>query len=174
MKRFVSFLIILALLLSGCAIGQKRFNEPVTYFYLRNHSDPDTQDAFFLDGAIGSESREGAGHRNDLNYLLSIYLQGPLDERLLSPFPTGCRIVTIREDITSLTVVLSSNFAELSEMNITLACACLAKTCMSLVDIGTVHIESSSPDGTISVSRTFTQEMLILDESNTQAPEETE
>ena len=174
MKRFVSVLIIFALLLSGCAIGQERFKDPVTYFYLRNHSDPDNRDAFFLDGAIGSELREGSGHRNDLNYLLSIYLQGPLDERLLSPFPKGCRIVDIQKDGSKLTVVLSPGITELSEMDVTLACACLAQTCMALSNADTVHIQSTSPDGIMSVSRSFTQDMLILDESYTQTPDETE
>lgn len=174
MKRFVSFLLILTLLLSGCSIIQEQFKDPVTYYYLRAHSDPDTRDVFFSDGVIGSELREGSGHRNDLNYLLSIYLQGPLDERLHSPFPAGCRIVNIKKDDSLLTVVLSPNITELSDMDLTVACACLAKTCMTLTDANTVQIESSSADGTLSVSRTYTQEMLILEENYTETPVPTE
>ena len=174
MKRSLCFALILILCLSGCAIGQERFKNPVTYYYLQDYSDPDNRDAFFMDGAIGSEIREAGDHRTDLNYLLSIYLQGPLDASLRSPFPAGCRPMDIRQDETALYLVLTPAITELSEMELTVACACIAKTCMELVDADTVQISGTSQDGTVTVSRTFARDMLILEDSLTQASASTD
>ena len=171
MKRFLCILLIAVLFLSGCAIGQERFKEPVTYYYLRDYSDPDNRDTFFLDGALGTETREAAGHRDDLNYLLSIYLQGPLDGGLRSPFPSGCRPMDIRQEEQYVYLKLSPSITDLNEMDLTVACACLAKTCMELTGVETVQIEGSSIDGTVTVSRTFTRDMLILEDDLTQIPE---
>lgn len=174
MKRFLSILLIAVLCLSGCAIGQEQFKDPVTFYYLRDYSDLDNRDTFFSEGAIGSEFREASGHRNDLNYLLSIYLQGPLDENLRSPFPIGCRPIDIRQDDGTLYLVLSPVVTELSEMELTVACACLAKTCMELVPVDTVQIEASTLDGSVTVSRIFAADSLILADNFTQTTESTE
>jgi len=173
MKRFLCMLLIVALCLSGCAIGQGRFQDPVTFYYLRDYSNADNRDTFFSEGALGGETREAGDHRKDLNYLLSIYLQGPLDENLRSPFPRGCRPMDIRQEDGMLHLVLSPAITELSEMELTVACACLAKTCMELTDADTIQIEGSSLDGTVTVSRTIARDTIIFGEDFTQAPEPT-
>lgn len=171
MKRLLCIILITVLFLSGCAIGQERFKDPVTYYYLRDYSDLDHRDAFFSEGAMGSEIREAGDHRTDLNYLLSIYLQGPLDEGLRSPFPKGCRPMDIRREDSSLYLTLSPSITQLNEMELTVACACLAKTCMELVDVDTVHIMGNSLDGNVTVNRTFTRDMFILEDEFSHASE---
>ena len=174
MKRFLSILLIVLLCLSGCSIGHEQFKDPVTFYYLRDYSDLDNRDAFFSEGALGSELREASGHRNDLNYLVSIYLQGPLDGNLRSPFPVGCRPMDIRQDDGILYLVLSPAITGLGEMELTVACACLAKTCMELVTVDAVQIEGSTPDGSATVSRIFTADSLILADSFSPPTESTE
>lgn len=174
MKRPVCLILVFLLLLPGCAIGQERHKEPVTFYYLRSHEDADDYQSFFSDGAIGSETREASGHRQDLNYLLAMYLQGPLREDLQSPFPTGCRTVEIGQDGTALTIRLNAVMAQLGEMELTVASACLAKTCFALADVNTVHVEARSAGDDILFTRSFTTDNLLLEDSWTQPPEATD
>lgn len=173
MKRTLSLILILALCLSGCAFGQDRQKEPVTFYYLREHSDSDDYDVFFTDGAIGTETREASGHRQDLNYLLAMYLQGPMDPDLESPFPIGSQVMDIRTDNGELTVTLNTIASRLNDMELTIACACLAKTCMVLTDAETVTIVSYGPDESILFIRTFNSDNLILEDQYTQSAETT-
>ena len=174
MKKAVSLFLIAALCLSGCAIGRERFVEPVTFYYPREHSTTADYDTFFSEGAIGSETREASGHRQDLNYLLTIYLQGPLDPELSSPFPSGCRPVKISREERTLTVALNPVITQLNDMELTIACACLARTCMGLSEVDTVHVESRDQDQNILFSRSFTKDNLLLEDTYTQPQETTE
>lgn len=171
MKRLFSILLVCVLLLSGCAIGQGRMKEPVTFHYLRNYNTSDNYKSFFTEGAMGSEIREAAGHRNDLVYLLSIYLQGPLDPELKRPFPYDCRVVGIVQEDQTLTVKLNAMAANLDEMKLTVACACLAKTVMELTDAETVIIQAIGLDQQPLFSRSFTAENLLLEDSTTHPTE---
>lgn len=173
MKRVMSLILILALCLSGCAFGQERLKESVTFYYLRQHSETDDYEVFFTEGAIGTETREASGHRDDLNYLLAMYLQGPMDSGLESPFPNGSKVMDIQSENGVLTVTLNTIASRLNDMELTIACACLAKTCMALTDAETVTVETFGPDGSILFSRSFSDENLILDDLYTQSAETT-
>ena len=129
---------------------------------------------FYAEGIIGSETREAAGHREDLNYLLSIYFRGPLNSEFSSPFPMGCRILETAQEDGNMTILLNPILAETTDLEVTIACACLAKTCMELTGADTVQIESRDLDGKVLFSRTFTGENLFLSDDYTQPVESTE
>ena len=95
MKRLLCILLILALSLPGCAFKKNRMQEPVTFYYLHKHETEDHYDTFFASGAIGSELREAANHRDNLPYLLALYLLGPTSAELDLPFPTGTKLQKI-------------------------------------------------------------------------------
>lgn len=173
MKRVVS-LLLLALILTGCAFSGIRMKEPVTFYYLRAQSDPNIYDDFYAEGIIGSEEREASGHRANLNYLLSIYFSGPLDSNLTSPFPMGCRIMETTQDDGKMTILLNPILAGKSDLDITIACACLAKTCMELTGAETVQIESRNLENKVLFSRTFTKDNLFLNDNYTQSPVDTQ
>ena len=174
MKRTLCFLLMLSLVLTGCAMGMDRWKEPVTFYYLRDHANADNYEAFFNEGAIGSEIREGTGHRNDLNYLLSMYLQGPMDVQLKSLFPTGCQITDIRTANRDLTITFNAALFQLNDMELTIAGACLAKTCMELADVDRVHIQAHALDGKLLFSRIFTADSLLLADTNPKPTEPTQ
>ena len=174
MRKVICFLLVLALYLSGCALGMDRWKEPVTFYYLREHSDADNSNVFFSKGAIGSEIREGAGHRNDLQYLITIYLQGPMDTQLKSLFPAGSQITDISVHERALTISLNAVLSQLNDMELTVAGACLAKTCMGLADVDTVHIEAHALDGKLLFTRSFTADNLLLEDTNPQPTESTQ
>lgn len=171
MKRILSLLLITALLLSGCALSSSQANEPVLFYYLRQHNQQEDYDLFFSEGAIGAEEREISGHRDDLNYLLALYMQGPKNSTLLFPFPVGSKIVETRMEGSRLTIVMNAISSRFNEMDVTISCACIAKTCMELADVTAVTVESHGPDDRVLFSRTFTNENLILEDTATLPPE---
>lgn len=162
MKKVLLSILVLALLvpLFGCSPGGTE--EPVQFYYLRN------SDAFLYgsaDGVVTFEERESSGHVGDVKYLLTLYLQGPLDETLESPFPDGCRLVELSRSGSEMTVTLNSYFVTLKGMDLTLACVCLARTCLSLVNVQTVHIQAESFDGQLVVHETINIDSLLLEDS---------
>ena len=173
MKRLIA-LLLAAFILTGCAFSGNRMTEPVTFYYLRNHSDGTAYDDYFAEGIIGSESREAAGYRENLRDLLMFYFRGPLDLDLTSPFPMGCTILEVSQDDNRLTILLNPILAEQSELDITVSCACLAMTCLELTDADTVQIEARNLEEKVLFSRTFTEENLFLNDHDPQSTENTQ
>ena len=160
MKRIIC-LMLAALLwggLFGCHYSDSGdILEPVEFFYPRKSTN-------FVygadDGVITSEIREASGHTGDLNYLLSMYLRGPQDSALRSPFPAGCKLEEVRTGGNTFCVVLSAEFAALENAELTLACASLAKTCFSLSGMQRVRIDAESDER--SISMTLDESSLLL------------
>ena len=95
----------------GCHFGDSGdFLEPVEFFYPRQADDFVYGGA---DGIFGSEIREASGHTDDLNYLLSMYMRGPQDAQLRSPYPSGCRIKDIRYEDETLYLVFNEECLKL-------------------------------------------------------------
>ena len=173
MRRFVCIILTLLMLLSGCSTALNNIKEPVEFYYLRDCNKPDDYKVYFSEGPFASEIREASGHRNDLYYLLSIYLRGPLDSGLISPFPAGCKVVKAHQDGRKLAVSLNTAFAELEDMDLTVACVCLAKTCMELANVDSVHIEVRDSNNKIIFTNTITSGSLLLEEISSPPTEPT-
>ena len=135
MKRFFPLFLILCLLLSGCGLAGEHFKEPVPFYYLRSEYEYFTQD-----GVIVSEEREASGHREDLTYLLALYLMGPSEEELVSPLPRGIRIFKSEQTTDGITLQLSDSTATMTDLDFSLACACLTLTCLDISEEETVMI----------------------------------
>ena len=165
MKRFFIFMLIAALLLSGCSITSPNMKEPVEFYYLRSCSENEDYKAYFSDGAIIAELREASGHKEDLFYLISMYLRGPLTTELVSPFPSGSAVTRVIRDGETLYVNLNAAASYAEDLELTLVWACLAKTCMALTDATVIHIESRNIDGKMLFQQTVTGDTLIWDES---------
>lgn len=169
MKRLLILLLCMALLLCGCGTDEPKIEKPVTYFYLRSE--------FIFgqsDSVIASETREAAGKYTDLSALLSEYLQGPQSEGLQNPFPTGAKILQIRQENGILQLEMNDAFSQLTGMDLTVACACLTKTSLSLTDCSTVQIliDGTLPD-TQRIITMDGQTLLLMDDIIT-TPTETQ
>lgn len=161
MRRCIAILLTLSLsvCLFGCSFSG--IKEPVEFYYPRRQADLALSPE---DGAIVSEMREASGHRSDLYYLLSLYLQGPLDSKLVSPFPAGTRLVEVRSEDSVLHVTLNEAFAGLTGLDLTIACACLAKTCLSMSGAEQVHIETAPSTTGDFIDLTLDRDSLLLEE----------
>lgn len=163
MRRFFALLLVGCVLLSGCSVFTERMKEPVTFYYLR------TEYAYFTqDGVIAWEEREASGHRNDLSYLLSLYMMGPSGDSLKSPLPAGTRILKIEQTGESVSLKLTDNISTMTDMEFTLACACLALTCFDLTDAEAVTISGGER------SLTMDRDTISLYDRSEAAMEETQ
>ena len=174
MKRILILFLTAALLLSGCALSRSQMKQTATFYYLRPHAQEEDYVLFFSDGAVGSEDRDISGHGDDLDYVLALYMQGPKDSDLQFPFPVGSKILETRLENGKLTVVMNAISSRFNEMDVTVSCACIAKTCMGLAELTEVTVESYAPDGRVLFSRTYTNDTLILEDTHTLPPESTE
>ncbi len=168
MRKLTALILLCALSLSGCHFGND-LREPVHFYY------PQTQEAIAANGAsdgfIVPETREGAGHTGDLNYLLSLYLAGPTQETLRSPFPQGTKLAGITQTEGSLIIALNGAFSQLSGIDLTLACACICTTCFGLTDASQITVTAPATGLYPEVSLTLTRDSLTLTDNSTQPPE---
>lgn len=177
MKRSVRIILstLVLSLLCACALLSNGPKEPVSFYYTRPRdeyeSDRNNEVIGKEDAVIVSEQREAEGHRDDLNYLLSQYLRGPQDINLMSPFPDRAALtnVVLRDD--TLFVTLTEEFASLSGIDLTVACACLTRTCLSITEASqvTIAVENSLLDGAKSI--TMSESTLLLLDSAVAQPE---
>lgn len=164
MKRALSLTLVLIVILNlcGCFFSRNGIKEPVTFYYARASSE-------FVygaeDGVIASETREASGHKNDLRYLLRLYLQGPSDQNLQSPFPAGTGLLLAEAQDGTLTVTLSSAFTKLKDLDLSIACACLAQTCFGLTDTEEVVILAEAAEGSDTIHVTISKDSFLLEDN---------
>ena len=156
MKRLTAFLLVLALLvcLCSCGIGKNRGTDQASFYYCRIDYAYGTED-----GIITREQRDITGHAGDLHYLISLYLMGPLDEELASPFPAGTRLLSAKIEEDVLSIQLSGMGKSFTEIQFTLACACLTMTCLELAGVSQVCI--TGEDRSITMNR---DDLLLYDD----------
>ena len=161
MKKYLTILFLMVFL-TGCA------KEPEILFSYRQkdfqYGDPQA--------VIAQEVREAPGHENDPEYLLRMYLEGPLDDTLVSPFPKGTVLESITFSNQTVYVTLNEIYAGLDGMDHTIASACMAQTCFSITNAETVVIKCNSQEfGNKSI--TLTRDSLVFTDDAT-APVTTE
>ena len=136
MKRFIAFALLLTLLLPllGCSKG---IQDGADFHYCRKEYQYGKDS-----GVIAPEQRDITGHVGDLSFLISLYLMGPLDEDLESPFPKGTKLEVLEFTRHGLHIQLSPVPDSFTDSEFTLACACLTLTCLEISDKATFTITS--------------------------------
>lgn len=144
MKRSICILLLLSILFSmaGCHQEQEKVHQPVNFYYPRVEATFGSADSL-----IAPIIAESADYANDTVGLMTAYLQGPKDEHYLSPFPAGTQILGFEENNGFIRLTMSRNFANLTGMDLTLACACLTLTVLDLTGGNSVRI--SVPGATL-------------------------
>lgn len=165
MKRALCLLLCGCFLIAlcGCSFSPSGSGEPVSFFYRRADYQYHSSE-----NVIVPEQREISGHGGDLRYLVTLYLVGPLDDSLVLPFPKGTQLLELKESGECLQLTLSGSGDSLSDSTFSLACACLALTCISFTDAEEVTIVCGER------TMTITQDNLLLADNITGLPETTE
>lgn len=120
--------------LLGCRFHK---SDSMDFYYVRSHyqyGEPE--------GVICSESRDVTGHAQDLPYLMALYLSGPLDEGLVSPFPRGTRLVNLYIQDNDLFVELTPPGSSTPSADFTLSSSCLALTFLYFSNLDQVTVTS--------------------------------
>ena len=165
MKRTICLLLFLSLLLClpACAHHVDAPKEPVQFYYPR-YTDQFQYSA--PDGVITHELREAAGYSDRYSYLLNLYLRGPVSQGLRDPYPVGTSVISLETVADSAELILTDSFAQLSGMELTVACACLTLTVHSLTGTETLTITTQNkklePDGKIVMKLS---DILFMDNS---------
>ena len=144
MKRLLCTALAVSMLLSLLSGCNQKPKEPVVFYYRKEAYQEK------MDSPIAGEEREVTGYRDNLKYLLSFYLMGPVSSGLVSPLPRGTTLYTITQEGAELTIEISNTAALLSDSEFSLACACLSLTCMGLTGAENVTIVSGSRSLTLS------------------------
>lgn len=137
MKRLTA-LFLAALLLAGCAPRPPE-GHSVTFYYPRKNYITSVNE-----GVMGQELRDAA--EEDLEYLLRLYLLGPLDEGLITLYPQNTRLLEVKPSGTTLIITLSDTGNRMTSAAFTLAGACLAQTFFG--DYTAITIRSGDRDVT--------------------------
>ena len=153
MKRSLALLLSLCLAISMTACARQN---TVTYYYVR---DPMEYQYGTADGVMVGESREAGSHADNLRYLLILYFHGPVSDYLESPFPSGTTLEELTRDGDRLDIRLSGVVAIMDSTDLTLACACLARTCFDMTDAQSVTISAKFTEA---VSVTIHRDSLLL------------
>lgn len=165
MKRFICIVLcfVMVFCLFACTQQQEKFVKPISFYYLRVQL-PDQIHHGAADSVISPEIREGQLISKDIKMLLDYYLAGPITADYDSPFPQGTTLVEWHTEGATLCVTLSDEAAELTGIELTLACACLTKTFLELREFEAVRIQAESLplDGKASITMDDTS-LLLLD-----------
>lgn len=159
MKRIICILLSLCLLLSGCGRAE---DHSVSFYYCRSAED---YQYFESDGVIRGEGRDVTGHRSDLRYMINLYLAGPLEEGLQSPFPKTARLISVSIAEDTILIQLSDQDKTMTDAEFSLACACLTLTCMNLHSCAQVTITSGDRTVTMDESSILLSDDLLPQES---------
>lgn len=137
MKRIVFLLLLLSLTLSclGCQ-GEK--DSQYAFYYLRT----DSTIAYGQEDALITAHFQDLGPDMDLDTILQLYLDGPVEENLRSPFPRGTYLLSVTTQNDTLTLILSREFSALDGIQLTVASACLTATCRDLTGFEKIQVRS--------------------------------
>lgn len=147
MKRFLCIILsgILAASLLGCSPNSLTPSDTHKFYYRHAEFQYGIENS-----VIESEQRDVSGHAGDLFYLITLYLSGPLDETLISPFPSSTRLLSVEKHEKALLITLTDSGVSVLDSEYSLACVCLALTCMEFPDFTQVTIQNQSRSITLS------------------------
>lgn len=164
MRRIFACIVCLAVLAGLCACAGEAPESPVSpvsFYYRRGELSYEGGE-----GVIVPEQREALGHEQDLDWLLAQYFAGPVTEGLTLPFRKGLRPLRCVWSGDTLTLTVSRELSELSGIDLTVACACMAQTLFALTDCTGVTIASQG--GEADVSLFVARDGLLLQDDSAQ------
>ena len=157
---FLSILLVLPLI--SCSTHKIDIQDPINFYYRKTQMDYGAAAS-----VLGKEVRDSNGNRNNYSYLIYLYLQGPTNYAFYSPFPKDTSLVSIdlRED--TAYVLLSPHMAQLTDLQLSIACACMTMTVCEMTGAENVCISAvnSTLDGNPSITMSL-KNILLLDDSN--------
>lgn len=165
MKRTLTILVLISVIFTCTAcrqVPEQPFSTVTVYYKAANIS------YGTADGVIIPYQLDATNHENDTIYLLNAYFANIVSDDYDATFPRSTRLISLERDGLTAKITLNDEFAKLTGLKLSIACACLTQTVISLTGCQEVIIsaEHSQLDGRnfITLSR---DSYLLLDESGT-------
>ena len=168
MKKTFLILLAAAAAVLGllCLIPRGEDTNLVTFYYARN-------DYLYgeREGTVGWEVRDVGRKKEDLTYLLALYLEGPFDSKLKKPFPGKSidHVQTLTWTGNSVYITLADMGVGMTDSQFNLSCACLTRTCLELT--GAQRVRITSGDRSVMMTE---DSLLLYDESTMMEKQNTE
>ena len=161
MKKTLCFFLAFIFMLSLCACRQnsQQIIAPANFYYL-------TEPSNYQAKAITPEVRETAEVSGDLKALLQLYINGPVSEDYINPFPKNITVLSVDVASTTASIQLSNRFTQLSEADMTSACACLTLTVLELTQRHRLTITSVDAFGNIIYTASMTKDHILLSDTD--------
>lgn len=161
MKRLCILILALVCLLSLTACTQKE--DPVVFYY------PKAEVSYYAsDSVLSPETRDTLSREDSLGYLLSFYLEGPIDPSLRLPVPEGTQVLRQIPYDGGMMLVMSRDFAQLEGMDLTIACIGISKTCFGLTDLQEITFAIGTQKNVV---RVVHRDSIVLTDTVTQPTE---
>lgn len=157
MKRIIVCFLCLTMLISHSGCRSVENGNTISFYYCRT---PEQYRYFDEDGVICFETREILSHRNDLKYVLSLYLAGPLSEGLMIPFNKSTRLLSLTQKSDELIVELSDHTSSMTDAEYSLSCAALTLTCAEISSCQQFTINSGTRSVTMDPDSIILFDML--------------
>lgn len=137
-KMFCLFLSTLLLMpVFGCQ--RPHSDTHYIFYYPRSDYGYNTQEGKFYNNIVEPELRKDITVLS-IDKILDLYLEGPTDQSLINPFLKELSVESVRIDGEVLYIVVTDHLAELTGINLMIACACLGRTGMELSNTSSVYI----------------------------------
>ena len=157
MNKILALAFSLLLILSCSACGYQNDPAQQVSFYYCAKDPADTGHSTHISPELWEDIRQ-----NSLEEIIDLYLSGPRTEDLRSPFPEGLQIVLAEQQDSTMYLTVSPHLCQLTDMELTVACACLTLTIIELRQVQQVVItpEEGLLDGQKSI--TMDKNALLL------------
>lgn len=157
MKKVISIIFVCLLLLSGCIAVQDNNSEKAALFYYKPSLNQANQ-------VVCKEYRDLKGGQSNLKVLLNAYFDGPVTENLQMLFPTGTKPVDIQQTKETVTLILSDHCANMSRLDLTIACSCLVKTLFPYTEASTIIIQAENGFSNVDGALTYREDTILTDD----------
>lgn len=152
-------LLLAVLLLPGCRETPPDMASPVRFYYKA------VQDEYSAaQSALGYETVDAVGHEADYAWILTRYFSGPQSGDLIAPFQRSTELLSAELNGTQMQILVTESLAELSGMDLTLACACITLTCLELPGVESVSISAQGSQLAGQQALTMSREDLLLED----------
>ena len=158
MKKLIWILFAVIMLLSACA-KPPLYQNTVDFYYCVSELQYSAQSS-----SIASESRE-CQHLNTNEDIIRLYLLGPQNSSLRSPFPNDIQLLSMHQNESTIYLLLSTEFSNLNNLELTLSSSCLALTVLQLTGAEKVCISAQGALLNGQQAITMTRESLLLSDT---------
>lgn len=159
-KILVAFTIISILLTAvGCGTNNDKGSDEILFYYCRQEIGFHTSDS-----VITAETRSAREIGTDADGIIREFLSGPKTAGLSMPFPNNVTLIQTNTTADTLHITLSKECADMTELDLTLSCACLAKTLFPCINADKIAITAENGFTNSDKELVFTRESVLTED----------